>query len=57
MFGSTSEIFWNLVQNGGKFEPFITCSLCPNEEKEQTLQTIPMAEQRLSILKILKTCS
>ena len=37
------------MQNGGKFERFITCSSCPNEEKEQTLQTIPMAEQRLSI--------
>jgi hypothetical protein len=25
-----------------------TCSLCPNEEKEQTSQNIPMVNQRLS---------
>jgi hypothetical protein len=49
LFGTTSEIFWSLVQNGGKFDWIITCSLCPNEEKEQTSQNIPMVNQRLSL--------
>jgi len=45
----STEVFWKHVQNGGKLERHKVCSNCPNEEKEQTSQTISMENQRLSI--------